>query len=85
MLMIFLSSRAAHTLPDLPYDYNALEPVIIIQIFMIMDRQLIQSSHSFAKVISAGSISAGKANGTLSTENTASAAIVRFCSMIIDY
>ena len=53
MLIIFLSSRAAHTLPDLPYDYNALEPVIIIQIFMIMDRQLIQSSHSFAKVISA--------------------------------
>ena len=30
MLIIFLiSSRAAHTLPDLPYDYNALEPVIM--------------------------------------------------------
>ena len=39
MFIIFLSSRAAHTLPDLPYDYNALEPVIIIQIFMIMDRK----------------------------------------------
>merc|ERR1712032_1495950 len=29
------SSRAQHTLPDLPYDYNALEPVISAEIMQI--------------------------------------------------
>merc|ERR1712107_830407 len=30
-----VSSRAQHTLPDLPYDYNALEPVISAEIMQI--------------------------------------------------
>jgi len=30
-----LSSRSKHTLPDLPYDYNALEPVISAEIMKI--------------------------------------------------
>ena len=30
-----LSSRSKHTLPDLPYDYNALEPVISAEIMQL--------------------------------------------------
>ena len=29
------SARAKHTLPDLPYDYNALEPVISAEIMQL--------------------------------------------------
>lgn len=29
------SSRSKHTLPDLPYDYNALEPVISAEIMQL--------------------------------------------------
>jgi len=29
------SARAKHTLPDLPYDYNALEPVISADILQV--------------------------------------------------
>ena len=32
----FSSSRAQHTLPDLPYDYNALEPVTKIMILLMI-------------------------------------------------
>lgn len=30
-----LSCRGKHTLPDLPYDYNALEPVISAEIMQL--------------------------------------------------
>ena len=30
-----VSARAKHTLPDLPYDYNALEPVISAEIMQL--------------------------------------------------
>jgi len=30
-----VSVRAKHTLPDLPYDYNALEPVISAEILQV--------------------------------------------------
>lgn len=39
------STRAKHTLPDLPYDYNALEPTISAEIM-----QLHHSKHHAAYV-----------------------------------
>ena len=30
-----MTSKAKHTLPDLPYDYNALEPVISAEIMQL--------------------------------------------------
>jgi Fe-Mn family superoxide dismutase len=30
-----VTSRSKHTLPDLPYDYNALEPVISAEIMQL--------------------------------------------------
>ena len=32
---IYFSFRSKHTLPDLPYDYNALEPVISAEIMQL--------------------------------------------------
>ena len=31
----FFSARSKHTLPDLPYDFNALEPVISAEIMQL--------------------------------------------------
>ncbi len=39
------SIRSKHTLPDLPYDYNALEPVVSAEIM-----QLHHKKHHFAYV-----------------------------------
>ena len=44
-LRLFKNSRSKHTLPDLPYDYNALEPVISAEIM-----QLHHSKHHAAYV-----------------------------------
>jgi hypothetical protein len=46
ILSLFLFLRLKHTLPDLPYDYNALEPVISADIMKVCAHYIIYSTQT---------------------------------------